>query len=251
MSFEVRSDASAAGTRLLLASACLLVSSLLWVLAVLLNFVGPVGPLTAGILSWMAMLLDLAGALVLALVYLDLASGVGGRPRTVRRGIAWAFLLWAGLSAYWRLVLPTVAESNAQDLFSGLLGGYPAGLGLARGSAGVLEEMFALWVAASVVFVGAHVLITFDYGRAEEEDWVRGLPVYAWLLGALLSLVGTVVIVAAFLPVLGGGVVGSSFDAGAILKLLIAPNIFISGYAASLRLGLDLTAAARKAAPDA
>jgi hypothetical protein len=60
--------------------------------------------------------------------------------------------------------------------------------------------------------------------------------------------VGTVVTVDAILPVLGGGILGDNFSVGTLLKLIVAPNLFISGYAASLRLGLDVRKA-EKAAP--
>jgi len=78
-------------------------------------------------------------------------------------------------------------------------------------------------------------------------EWVAGVPAYAWLLGTGLSFVSTILIVAALLPVLSGGFQGPTFIAGAIGKLLVAPNIMLSAYVSSLQLARGAVAARRTA----
>lgn len=242
---------SGVGPRLALASALLIVSSLLWLVAVLLNFLGPAGPLTAGVSAWAAMGLDLPGAFLLATIYASLGRRGRGAARARRKWIAWGVLLWCGLTAYWRFVLPAVAQTNLQDLFDGLLGGYPAGLSLAKGSATVVLELFGLWIAASIVYAAVHALIAWDFREAGDDEWVRGLPAYAWLLGAIVSLGGTAAVVVGLLPVLRGGPIGPIFTTGAILKLLVAPNLFLSGYVTSLQLGRAIRREERLVLPTA
>src|SRR3989442_11751516 len=53
-------------TRLAAASALLLATNLLWIIAVVLNVVGPLGSLSAGLLAWLAFVLDIPGVLLLA-----------------------------------------------------------------------------------------------------------------------------------------------------------------------------------------
>lgn len=238
---------SSQGKRLIVASVALFASSLLWVLSVVLNFIGPAGPITAGVLAWTAMGLDLLGALLLAWIFHGLARGAAGATRWRRNGIALGFLIWTGLTAYWRFILPAVAQINVVDLFAGLLGADPSGLALARTSATVVAELFGLWLGASVLFALIQAVVALDYRRAPEEEWVRGLPAYAWLVGALISLAGTAAVVLGLLPVLSGGVPDSSVTVGAVLKLLVAPNVFLSGYVASLQLGWVLVRGERPA----
>ncbi len=228
------------GERLIVASAALFASGLLWILAAVLNFLGPVGPVTAGVLAWAAMGLDIVGVSVLAWIYLELARAAEGLARVRRRWIAWGFLLWCALSAYWRFVLPFGSGTNTEDLFAGLLGAYPAGLAIAQGSPLLVVELFGIWTGAAVLFAAVHALIALDYRQAGPEEWVRGLPVYAWLVAAAVSLAGTAVVVFALLPVLGGGESGTGVAVGATLKLLVAPNLFLSGYVGSFQLGLTV-----------
>src|SRR5512136_223392 len=103
---------SSQGMRLIVASVALFASSLLWVLSVVLNVIGPAGPITAEALAWAAMGLDLLGALLLAAIFRGLARVAVGATRWRRNGIAWGFLIWAGLTAYWRFILPAVVQIN-------------------------------------------------------------------------------------------------------------------------------------------
>ena len=104
---------------------------------------------------------------------------------------------------------------------------------------------FVAWIAAAGLFFVVHLLIAIDYRRASDVEWVKGVPAYAWLLGTGLSFVSTILIVAALLPVLDGGFLGSTFTGGAIGKLLVAPNVMLSGYVSSLQLGRAAIAARR------
>lgn len=226
----------------------LLASSLLWVLSVVLNFVGSGGLLTAGWFAWAAMATDIPGVLVLAWIYFALARHAMDRAQMRRRGIAWALVLWSALTVYWRFLLPLGSGTNVEDLFQGLLGAFPAGLALAQASPLLVQELFAVWTAAALIFAGAHALIALDYRRAGRDEWVKGLPAYAWLMAAAVSLAGTALVVYGLLVVLGGGEIMSSVTAGAVLKLLVAPNLFLSGYVASLQLGLTVVRMERRAA---
>src|SRR5438093_477780 len=129
-------------TRLWLASAILLATNLIWILAVALNLLGPLGPLSAGILGWIALIADLPGVALLAAAY-------------------------AGL---------TRAQERASSRLRSAI--------------------------------------------------VRGFG------GALI-------------PVLGGGFPVPTFVGGSIGKLLVAPNILLSGYVSSLQLGRAASATKR------
>jgi len=231
--------------RLTAASALLLATNLLWIIAVVLNVIGPVGSLSAGLLAWLAFVLDIPGVLLLAAAYAGLTreQGLGWNRR--RLAIVWGFIFWTGVSVYWRFILPLAIGTDLQDLFLGLLGANPGGLRLAQASWASMDELFAWWIAAGAVFFATHVLIAVDYRRSSEGEWTAGLPAYVWVLGAAVSLLSTILIVTALLPVLGAGLLGSTFTSGVVGKLLVAPNVMLSGYLSSLQLGRSLKAARR------
>src|SRR5436309_2649623 len=218
------------------ASALLLATNLIWLLAVALNLLGPLGPLTAGLLAWVALTLDLPGAVLLGAAYGRLRRETGDRRSLLRMAIFWGFVGWASLSVYWRFLIPLVTGTDVLDLFQGLLGASPGALILARNAWPSMQEIFAVWIAAAALFFVLHVLIALDYRRASEREWSLGVPAYAWLLGTGFSLVSTILIVVALLPVLAGGLLGPTFTAGALGKLLVTPNIMLSGYTASMQL---------------
>ena len=224
-------------TRLLWASVLLLATNLIWILAVALNLLGPLGFLTAGALAWVAFTLDLPGAVLLGAAYGRLRWEAGSARSILRMAIFWGFVGWAALSAYWRFALPLVTGTDVQDLFQGLLGANPEALNLARNAWPAVQEIFGVWIAAAGLFFAVHVLIAIDYRRSAGTEWSLGAPAYAWAFGTGMSFVSTILIVAALLPVLAGGFLGPTFNAGAIGKLLVAPNIMMSGYTSSLRLG--------------
>src|SRR5437870_13777973 len=98
-----------------------------------------------------------------------------------------------------------------------------------------MQEIFGVWIAASALFFVLHMLIAVDYRRSSEREWSLGVPAYAWLLGTGFSFVSTILIAMAFLPVLAGGFLGATFTAGAIGQVLVAPNIRMPGYQATLQ----------------
>jgi hypothetical protein len=215
----------------------LLATNLLWILAVALNLLGPLGPLTAGLLAWIAFTLDIPGALLLGAAYVRLTREEGDPRITRRAAIFWGLVGWAFLSAYWRFLIPLVMGTDVQDLFQGLLGANPGALIQARDAWASVQEIFGVWIAAAGLFFVVHVLIAIDYRRSSDEEWTSGIPAYAWIMGTGLSFVSTILIVAALLPVLAGGLIGPTFIAGAVGKLLVAPNLMLSGYVSSLDLG--------------
>ena len=221
--------------RLWLASALLLATNLIWLLAVALNLLGPLGPLTAGLLAWIALTLDLPGGVLLGAAYGRLTREAGDRRSYLRAAISWGFVAWASLSVYWRFLIPLVTGTDVLDLFQGLLGANPAALVLARNAWPSMQEIFGVWIAAAALFFALHLLIAVDYRRSSEREWSLGVPAYAWLLGTGFSFVSTILVAIAFLPVLAGGFLGATFTAGAIGKLLVTPNIMLSGYTASLQ----------------
>src|SRR5437867_1299354 len=192
-------------TRLWLASAILLATNLTWILAVALNLLGPLGPLSAGILGWIALIADLPGVALLAAAYAGLRREQERTSSRLRSAIVWGFVGWVVLSAYWRFLLPLTTGTDVQDLFAGLLGASPGSLALAKKAWASVAEIFVAWIAAAGLFFGVHLLIAIDYRRASDVEWVKGVPAYAWLLGTGFSFVSTILIVAALLPVLGGG----------------------------------------------
>ena len=110
-----------------------------------------------------------------------------------------------------------------------------------------MYEIFGVWIAAAAVFVAAHVLLAIVRRTAPADDWARGLPVYAWILAAGISLVATVSIVLSFLYVLAGNPLADNFNAWLVAKVIVAPNVFLSGYASSLDLGRRIRAVRTKA----
>jgi len=234
-------------TQLSWASALLLATNLIWLLAVALNLLGPLGPLSAGILGWVALSADLPGVALLAAAYAGLTREQERTSSRLRSAIVWGFVGWVVLSASWRFLLPLTTGTDVQDLFAGLLGANPGTLALAKQAWASVQEIFVAWIAAAGLFFVVHLLIAIDYRRASDVEWAKGVPAYAWLLGTGLSFVSTILIVAALLPVLGGGFIGSTFTAGAIGKLLVAPNMMLSGYVSSLQLGRAAIAARRTA----
>src|SRR2546427_5585599 len=178
--------------RLWLASTILLATNLIWILAVALNLLGPLGPLSAGILGWVALGADLPGVALLAAAYAGLTREQERTSSRLRSAIVWGFVGWVVLSAYWRFLLPLTTGTDLQDLFVGLLGANPGTLALAKKAWASVEPVFVAWIAVAGFFVADLLVIATDYRRASDVEWVRGLPAYAWLLGTGLSFVSTI-----------------------------------------------------------
>lgn len=220
-----------------IASALLLATNLLLIFVVFVNLIGGLGPATPSRLLWAALGLDLPGAGLLAWIVWDSAGRTEGRPGHIRRIAALLLVGWIGLSAAWRFALPAAIGTNVQDLFTAFLTGAVIGPTDVRRDLPAMYNLFALWLGAAAVFVAAHVLLAVARRTAPPEDWVRGLPAYAWVLGAGISLLATVFIVLSFLSVLAGRPLADNFNAWLVAKMIVAPNVFLSGYAASLDLG--------------
>jgi len=235
---------------LTVASALLLVGNVLLILAVFLNFVGSVGGWDGSKTIWVAFGMDLVGVALLGRAFLVTAGQAEGRSRLYRLAAGSLLLLWVGLTAFWRFGLPAVMGTNIQDLFLTLItsqAGVPVRI---MRYLTVVYEILSLWILSAFVFVLAHVIILMDSRLAPPHDWARGLPVYAWVLGAGVSLVATTLIAIAFVGVLWGGSLAGNFNAWVVAKMIVAPNIFISGYASSLQLGRSAARASSPLAED-
>ena len=218
-----------------IASALLFGTNVLLLLAVFMNLVGGLGPVTPGALLWVALGLDLPGAALLASALWDVAMRGGGRTRLIRRAAALLLFGWVGLTAVWRFALPAAMGTNLEALFTAFLtNSVPAGV---RGNLPAVYNLFGVWIAAAATFVAVHVLLVLARWKAPGEDWVRGLPAYAWLLASGISLAATAFIVLSFLYVLAGREPLENLNVWLVAKMIVAPNVFLSGYASSLDLG--------------
>jgi len=114
-----------------------------------LNLLGPLGPLSAGVLGWVALSADLPGVALLAAAYAGLTREQERTSNRLRSAIVWGFVGWVVLSAYWRFLLPLTTGTDVQDLFAGLLGANPGTLALAKKAWASVEEIFVAWIAAA------------------------------------------------------------------------------------------------------
>jgi hypothetical protein len=241
-----RATRSGAEHFLWIASALLLGTNLLLILAAFANLVGGLGPVTPSRILWTALGLDLLGASLLAWIVWNAAGRVEGRPRLIRKAAALSLIAWVGLTATWRFALPAAIGTNLEDLFTSFLTGPVTSPTDVRRDLSAMYDLFGLWIAAATVFVTAQGLLVIARRTAEPDDWVRGLPAYAWLLAAVISLLATVFIVLSFLSVVAGQSLADNFNAWLIAKVIVAPNVFISGYASSLDLGRRIRASRTK-----
>jgi hypothetical protein len=164
----------------------------------------------------------------------------------IRKAAALSLIAWVGLTATWRFAFPAAIGTNLEDLFTSFLTGPVTSPTDVRRDLSAMYDLFGLWIAAATVFVAAHGLLVIARRTAEPDDWVRGLPAYAWLLAAVISLLATVFIVLSFLSVVAGQSLADNFNAWLIAKVIVAPNVFISGYASSLDLGRRIRASRTK-----
>ncbi len=219
------------------ASALLLAANVLLILAVFLNFLGVRVGWDAGKTVWAALTADLVGVAILGAVFFLTSTRTEGRARLYRRIEASLLVAWVGITAFWRFALPAAIGTDLQDLFVTLItsqGGLP---GWVTRSAPVVVELLTLWIVSAALFLAAHVVILLDSRAASADDWARGLPVYGWVVAAGVSLAATILIVLSFMAVLGGAPIAVNAGAWLIAKMVVAPNLFISGYASSLQLG--------------
>src|SRR2546425_1536997 len=119
-------------TRLWLASAILLAANLIWILAVALNLLGPLGPLSAGILGWVALSADLPGVALLAAAYAGLRREQGRTASRLRSAIVWGVVGGVIPSGYLRFPLPLTTGTGVPDPVARLLGADPGSPALAE-----------------------------------------------------------------------------------------------------------------------
>ena len=234
---------------LAVASALLLAANVLLIVAVFLNFLGVRVGWDAGKTVWAALTADLVGVAILASVFFLTATRVEGRARFYRRIEASLLVAWIGITAFWRFALPAAIGTDLQDLFVTLIASQGTLPGWVSRSAPVVVELLYLWIVCAALFLAAHVVILLDSRAASADDWARGLPVYAWVVAAGVSLVATILIVLSLAAVLEGAPIAVNVGAWLIAKMIVAPNLFISGYASSLQLGRS--AARARASDDA
>ena len=226
---------------LAVASALLLGANLLLIVAVFLNFTGGSELWNAGKTVWVALGMDLLGAALMGWVFVIIADRGGKRSSKYRKAAGASLLLWVLVTAFWRFVLPTLAGTDIQDLFLALSTAQGAIPPWVTRNAGYVQQILGLWIFSAAVFFGAQVVILLDRRETARDDWVRGLPVYAWVLASGISLVATVFIALSLASVLAGGSLAENFNLSLVAKIIVAPNIFISGYASSLQLGREMS----------
>src|SRR5256714_12431258 len=187
LAWGARPVRSGPGVLLWTASALLLGTTLLLVLAVFVNVIGGLGPVTPSRILWAALGMDLVGVALLGWIIWDSAGRVDGQARLIRRIAALLLFLWVGLTAFWRFALPAAIGTDIQELFTAFLTGpsdFPTRF---RQDLTAMYQIFGLWIAAAAVFVAAHVLLAIVRRTAAPDDWARGLPVYALILAAGVS----------------------------------------------------------------
>lgn len=220
-----------------IASALLLGTHLLVLVAVFANLTAGLGPVTPRGLLSAALPLDVLGAGLLGWTVWDAGGRVEGRSRMVRRGSALLLFGWVALTALWRFALPAAVGTDVLELFTSFLTGPATSPDDPRHQLAAMYQLFGLWIAAAAAFVAAHVLLGIARWTAPPYDWVGRLPVVPWIAGGAVSLAATASIVLSFLQVLAGRPLADDFNAWLIAKVIVAPNLFLSGYAASLDLG--------------
>src|SRR2546430_17579274 len=89
-----------------IASALLLGTNLLLVLAVFANVIGGLGPVNPSRILWAAPGMDLVGVALLGWIIWTSAGRVDGPARLLRPTAALLLFLWVGLTAFWRFPLP-------------------------------------------------------------------------------------------------------------------------------------------------
>jgi len=214
-------------------SAILIVSNATILTTAVLSFLG----WNLGAVSWLVLALDPIGVALLGMVFWALADGVVGRPRRFRRAAAVFLFAWVGLAITWRFLIPGALRTDFPTLLGKVIAiSEEVPPDLAR-SLPAIYMILALWTGSAVLFVLAQACAFIGLRRDPTNDWAHELPMTTWLLAAVVSLVGTLVLVQSMASQLQGQPAGYLL-AGALLKLILAPNLFISAYFRSLQLGL-------------
>ena len=210
------------------------------------------GPVDSGGAAYLAMGGDILGSALFAASLWGLATIRGGRVRRWLRRSAVLFATWAVLSASWRFLLPMTAGTDAETVFYEIF--TPEEIVPRTAGAPIVDAMLALWTVASAVFVIGQLALVVARLNARESDPLKGLPATGWLVAAVLSFLGTLLVVFALGTQLVAGQLSGAFLPGAVLKTLAAPCLFVGAYVEAARWGWKQareTTALRRAEPDA
>src|SRR3990170_985168 len=224
--------------RLAGASVVLIASNLLLIVAVLVQAIGELpGRIGSVEVVRAALVIDLVGVALLAWALAGIGGPGADRRARLARTAAVLLGLWIAISVAWRYAVPAGASTDIGSLmYATLASGDPGCVG-SRCTAILLVE--GMWIVTSGLFVLAHVAVLGLRKAVGEGEWARDLPALAWLLSAGLSFGGTLASIVGLTAQMQGGD-GQLLLPGIAIKLVIAPNLFVSAYVASLRLSLDV-----------
>lgn len=234
-------------------SAAFAVSNVLLVLAaVFASGTLHLGSFDAGRIALLSMAIDTLAAALFAWSLWRLAAARGGRVRRWLLRSALVFVAWAFLALTWRFLLPMAAGMDAEGVFWELF--TPEDIVPRTAGPAILNGMLALWTLASAVFVLAQLALLAAREHATDSDPLKRLPATGWVVSAAVSCLGTLLVVFALGTQLQGGSLSDVFLPGALLKMLIAPALFLGAYLEAVRWGWDQLQRARAgptAEPDA
>ena len=224
--------------RLALSSAVLVASNLLLIVAVLVQAIGELpGRIGSVEVVHAALVIDLVGVALLAWALAGIGGPGADRRARLARTAAVLLGLWIAITIAWRYAVPAGASTDIGSLmYATLASGDPGCVG-SRCTAILLVE--GMWIVTSGLFLLAHVAVLGLRKAVGEGEWARDLPALAWLLSAGLSFGGTLASIVGLTAQMQGGD-GQLLLPGIAIKLVIAPNLFVSAYVASLRLSLDV-----------
>ncbi len=128
------------------------------------------------------------------------------------------------LTLFWRWVIPFLIRSDFQNILFLILdseGGLPGELSSYEFP---IRAMFYLWIAASATLTGSAYLLRFSSRRLKGEGLVEErLDLRSWEGFTTLNAIGTVLVAAEMLQIIGGNVGGPLLLAGIFLKVTVVP----------------------------
>ncbi len=195
------------------------------------------GAMDSGRLAFLSMGIDTLAVALFAASLRGMAKEREGRARKWLRRSAALLVIWAVLSTAWRFLLPMSAGTDAETVFYEIF--TPEDIVPRTAGPLVLDGMLILWTTASAVFVITQLALVVARLNARESDPLKRLPLTGWLVAAVLSFVGTLLVVFALGTQIEGGQLSYVFVPGAFLKTLLAPCLFIGGYAEGARWGWE------------
>ena len=194
------------------------------------------GPLDGGRIATAVLVADLVGVGILAAAFLR-PGDVGFRGERRFRSAGQILAAWIAASAFWRFGIPFLAGTDLEALFWDVT--TPDEVVDPLVHPGVVGSLLSVWVLAALLFLLAHVQAFRARRVAFEDAPARDLPALALLVGAGISFLGTCLIAAALLPALRSGSLSGLFLPGAVLKVLVAPNLLAAAYLRGAELAWD------------